>query len=34
MCGDHTQFYKYDSPNFTNASDFIGPPEGWENPSL
>ena len=32
-CGDSTQFYKYDSPNFTQASDFVRPPEGWENPS-
>jgi branched-chain amino acid transport system substrate-binding protein len=33
VCGFYTQFYKYDSPNFTQASDFIPPPEGWENPS-
>jgi branched-chain amino acid transport system substrate-binding protein len=30
VCNDHTQFYKYDGQNqFSQAGDFVGPPEGW-----
>jgi branched-chain amino acid transport system substrate-binding protein len=33
MCGDHTQFYVFTGEGFEQASDFVGPPEGWEAPS-
>lgn len=34
VCGDHTQFYKYNGPDgFSQASDFVGPPDGWSAPS-
>jgi len=33
VCGDHTQFYKYNGENqFEHVGDFVPPPEGWEAP--
>jgi branched-chain amino acid transport system substrate-binding protein len=31
VCNDYTQFYKYDGQDkgFSQAGDFVGPPEGW-----
>lgn len=34
VCGDHTQFFRYNGGfQFENVSTFLPPPEGWEAPS-